>query len=276
LKIKTHILGVLIGGVIGNIEQENCEILISELRDALKRGEADAIYFQEIPTGSKIYKLAQKMPGYAFRDHFPQIENHYRMILPSSLDDFYNKLSSKQRKSLRSNVKKLDKKFCGRVSIRCFRTVSDTNRFCQEAEKISKKSWQSEIGAGFIDNMTSRKLLSALAMKNHFLGFILYVEDRPCAFSYGYMNDSIFFGESTGYDVQYKKYAVGNVLLVNVIKAVCEEPNIRFLDFGWMGSEYKNHYCDQVWEEANFYIYRASFKGCMMNLLKTISNRLAK
>lgn len=271
LTVRT--LAIVVKGIIGNTSPENCKFLISEVRQALNRREADMAYFQETPTESHIFKLATSIP-FLWRDHHPEIENHHKMTLAPSLDDFYASKNSKIRYNLRSSVKKLNKKFSGNVTIRAFRAANEIDLFCKETEEISKKSWQHTIGKGFVNDFSTRKLLTSLAEQGHFRGYILYIEDQPCAFNYGYIDQNAFVGEYTGYDLNYRNYGVGTVLLLKVIEDLCNDSGFEFFDFGWMEAGYKDNFCDLSWPEAHFFIFQPSLKGAFLNGAKTVARSL--
>jgi len=273
LRLKYRILGITLGGIIGNMAQENCAVLIGELNKSLKHREVDAVYFQEIQTKSHIYQLAQEIPSYLFRDHFPQVENHYKMTLFPSADDFYASKTSKQRYNLRRATKKLYKQFSDQITIRCFQTTSEIPQFCQEAAEISQKSWQSQVSGGLTNDPATRNLLSLLATRNQFLGYILYVEGAPCAYQYGFIHEAAYHLDYLGYDPKFEDYGIGTVLLLKVIEILCNDPYFKFFDFGWMSADYKDRFCDQVWKEANIYLFQPTFKGAILNIVKGLSKK---
>ena len=274
LRAKARILGVVCGGIIGNLNVANCAALILELNQLLKRNEADAIYFQEIPIDSQIYQLGRIIPSLMFRDHSLQVENHYKMNLFSSADDFYGSKSSKQRYNLRRPIKKLDKLFAGRIMIKCFRAAHEIPQFCREAEQITLKSWQFKTKGKFTNDFPTRKLLSLLAKRNQLLGYILYIENIPCAYQYGIIYNNTYHLEYLGYDTRFEKYGVGTVILIKVIEILCDDTDFEFYDFGWMNADYKERFADQSWKEANFYLFQPTLKGAVMNAIKLLSTKL--
>lgn len=266
-------LKIDIGGIVGNTSYANSVILISELIKSLKGGEADIAYFTEIPADSPIFQLAKTMPGFLCRDYFPSIEDHYKMTLPSSIDKFYN--ARKNKKRLRQIIRRLDREFSGNVSLKCYRKKDDVERFCRDAETIVKKTYQHALGGGFLNDFTNnferQQLMSILAERGGLLAYILYIEDKPCAFESGVIYQNTYYSEYCGYDPQYKQLRIGTILMLKVIEDLCNDIHFQYIDFGWMDASYKRRFCDSGWEEASFCIFRPTLKGITLNIKKVLS-----
>jgi hypothetical protein len=267
-------LMIVEGGILGNTSYNNCAVLASELIHSLKRDEADCVFFKETPIDYQIYKLANKKSGLLFRDHLQEIDLHYKMTLPASIDEFFNVRSSKKRTKLRSLLKRLERRYPGKVAVRCIRETGKVEQFCRGADEISRETYQHAYGEGFADNFETRYFLNLLAERGWLRIYTLYVEDRLCAYWAGFIYNHTHYGldrGGTGYDHQYRKFEVGTILMLKMIEDLCNDIQVQYLDFGYMDAAYKSRFCDIYWKEANFYIFQPSLKGIKLNAIRTLS-----
>lgn len=270
LRPAVRSLTVILGGLIGKTSYSNSTILVSELLKSLKRREADIISFSEIPKNSPIYDLSKTKSSFFCRDHFPYIDRHYKMTLPSSIDKI---LKGKSRKRIRSQWKKLKSDFDGIVKVKTINETEQIERFCTDVEAISQKTYQHAYGDGFVCNTETKFLLSLLVEQGCLRAYILYIEDTPCAYWLGYFHKDTFYSfpvGGTGYDPKHKKYGVGILLMWQMIEDLCLDARIRYLDFGFMDTPYKRKLCELSWEEANFYIFQPTLKGISLNVLRVL------
>ena len=270
-KNKMRSLSVVNESIFGDLSPANCEILQMELQKCLKEKIADSVYFQYLPTANDLCRIALTSRNSLIKDHYPEIMSRYRMTLPENHEIFLALRKKNIRKSLRRTLRRLDGKFPDEISIRCFREKSEINRFCREAAEITKQSWQFKIGRGITDNIKTRQLLSILAEQSRFIGFILYLADKPCAFSSGISYNNIYYGEEIGYNTKYKKYSVGMVLILKIIEALCDDPDLEFIDFGPGDVDYKENFCDLKWQVASFHMFPRTVKGSMLSAITRFS-----
>lgn len=272
LTIKLRSLRIGIGGLVGNLSHANCVTLLSTLMASLKKGQADIAYFSEITTALSIFQLARTMPNILCRDYFPDIDLHYRMTLPDSIDDFYK--ARKKRKHLKRIMRRLDEDFSGNSVVTCFREPQKVEQFCHDAEEISKKTYQYAFGGGFVhsfaDDRERSALLTLLAEHGWLLAYILYIEGKPCAFEGGIVYNGIYYSDYCGYDYEYSAYEPGTILQIHIIDELCQDNEVEYIDFGWMDVAYKRRFCDLKWEEASFRIFRPAFKGVMLNTIRVL------
>ena len=131
LKMKTRALTFLYGGVLGTLSPEGSEALVNDIVNSLSQGEADLAYFNHLRADSPLYRAASKVSGLLRRDHFSHQQIHRAMIVPESPAKFYSQLSTKARKNLKWQAKKLTQEFPGKVEVRCFREKGDLERMFQ-------------------------------------------------------------------------------------------------------------------------------------------------
>src|SRR5262245_9118181 len=94
---KATILYFVYGGLRGKASYENSLLLINEIRRSLAQGEADAAYLNFLRSDSYLYELARGVPSFLTRDYVLDVQQHYSVSLPNSVDGFYRNLSPNTR-----------------------------------------------------------------------------------------------------------------------------------------------------------------------------------
>jgi Acetyltransferase (GNAT) domain len=264
-KSRYRCLKIDIGCILGNISPSVCNLLISKLIESLKRKEADYVSFSEVNTDSYIYKIGNKLPGILCRDHFPSIQGHYRMTLPSSLEEYFKTKSRNKRSYYRRIIKRFETDFKGQIYVRRFQNQEEVETFCKDASKISRHTWQYKSDNGFLYSDSVLKSMMMIAKDGRFRSYILYKNKEPISFYYAFIHDHIWFYDCSGYNLEYSNYRIGTFLLLKIIEELCLDTYFDYMDFGWMDVNYKKDYCDLFWNEANFIIYQPSLRGVLLN-----------
>jgi len=164
----------------------------------------------------------------------------------------------------------LERDFPSGVNIRRFRTTEEVNQFCIDAEKVAAKSYLRALGVGFTDTESTREHIAIYARRGAFQGYVLYVNEKPCAFWFGNAYRSVFYVGMTAFDPSYAKYEVGTVLLTKMLEDLVENGDgISQFDFGLGDARYKSIFSTNVWQEATIHIFAPSVKGIGVNLIRT-------
>jgi hypothetical protein len=267
---KVRALSVVYGGIMGDMSDENSQILISELIGCLKRGEADLIYLSNLKTGTKIYEKAIQLPGFLCRDYNALPNYHWRIQLPSSLEEYYQSVKYKVRKNLRRTAKLLSDKYSDQVIVKCFRGLQELNQFIEHAEAIAKKTYQRGLGVGFADDYENRRLLTLAAKRGWFRSYVLYVGEKPISFDAAVHYGNTLYLLHGAYDPDYKQFEPGTNLFLKYLEELCKDPEVSSIDFGFGDAVYKQHLCNDVWEEAPVYIFASNIRGIKLNLLRSV------
>jgi hypothetical protein len=271
-------LTVIYGGVLGNVTLSNSEMVIAELMKTLTRNEADLIYFDHLESGSCIDRTVRTLPGILQRDLF-QIPNvHWKMNLPETMEEFYQKFSSNTRHQLRRYIKKIEKAHPGNLSFKKFQNMDEVDKLYHDVEKIAQLTYHRGMGAGFIYNTENYHRLELSASHGWLRAYILYIEDKPCSFYIGTLYSNTIYLSFTGYNPDYKKFEPGTVAFMKMIEDLINK-EVKEVDFGFGDAFYKQRFGDQNWRETSLYIYSRTLDGIKLNIMRTsttIINECAK
>ena len=264
------------GGFMGENSLENCSLLIRAGYNCLRQGEAQVAFFSGINLDSPLFRAATKSQSFMFRDHLPQVQTHHGISVPESWDEFNRKLSSKMRKNLASQKRKLEQDFPGTVDIRCFQQRHELDEMFAAVEEVAKTTYQRGLGVGFSDTLLTRRRLSLQAESGLLKAYVLYLQGTPSAFLVGTLYQRTFFLDYMGYNAGVRNYSTGTYLLRSVIQNFCDdtEHSVDTIDFGLGDAEYKSKFSDLKFQEASVCLFAPTLQGAGINLFRTVAAAL--
>jgi len=265
IKPSIRCLCVIYGGILGRPTNETSLVLVQSLMSSLSRGEADVVQFNHLRTDSPVFAAVRNLPCVLSRGWRPKIENHYRVAIPGSMDDFYRSCSKNCRKRLRRYIRNIEREYVGRMEVITYTSVHELDKAMKDAVQVSSKTYQYGLGSGLVNDVRTRELMTAAARKNWLRLDILYIDGEPCAFRSALKYGNTCFSDKIGYSPAWKEHNVGTILFLKVLESLCEDPAIDFLDFGFGGGQHKQWGQNQSWQEALVYIFAPRLYPVLIN-----------
>jgi CelD/BcsL family acetyltransferase involved in cellulose biosynthesis len=148
--------------------------------------------------------------------------------LPASFDEYLASLRSTTRAAVKSERRRLEKVV---PEFRVVQFPEDVELFLQEAEKISRLTYQWNLVYKFCNDDATRQKFVRLAKNGNLRCYLLYLGGNPVAFSYGELSLGKFVWYVTGYDPQYGKLSPGTALLMWMIRDLIENTDCEVFDF---------------------------------------------
>lgn len=270
---KVRCLDFVYDGLRGNASAQNAEMLVREVINSLRAGEADLAFLEFLPIDSHLFRFSLELPGLMTRDSFPPRTGHESLKLSSSIEEIYKQMSSKRRSEIRRKAKKFVAQM-GDLKTICYRDLSQFDRLFRDVEQIAKKTYLRGLGTGFQDNPLVRARLELGARKGWLRAYVLYSGDRPCAYWIGMHCGNTFHGEYVGYDPEFRLLSPGIFLMMSVIETFCKNTGadrVREIDFGLGSAEYKAALCNSSWLESAVFIFAPRLKGIRLKLIRTFT-----
>ncbi len=272
---KVRVLEILYGGFLGKVSKSIGEIVISELLNSLKVGEADLVTLGNLPVDSEIYQLIKSMPNSISRGHSQNINLHWKMAMPASYDDFLKRLKSKRRNRVRRMATLLEEDYPGKVEFKCYKNIEFVDHICSDCEKIASKTYHRSLGVGYVLNEENYNRISLSAKRGWLRAFLLYIDKKPSAFFIGTLYKEIIHLDFTGFDPKFKRYEPGKLLFFEMIRFLSDD-NIKEIDFGSGDAIYKKQYCDKNWKEASVNIFSKNLNGLKVKIIIFIIDNFDK
>ena len=258
-------LTVVYGGVLGDLDDESAEVVLTALRRSLGCGEADVLRFRNVNTGSPLRRAVGSTPS-ILREHGAPATFHRELAVPSSYDAFLDSLSPSTLKSARRYLRRLEKRFGDRLSLRVFRGASEGDRVFADLDSVASKTYQHALGVAFAQSELQRRIATLLMERGWFRAYVLYLDGEPISFWHGHAYRGAFFIGVPGYDPAYTDLRVGNYVLFRLIEDLCADDAVDTLDFGWGDAEYKRRLATRSRLEQDVHLFAPTAKGCLTNL----------
>jgi hypothetical protein len=227
---------------------------------------ADLVRFSNCLCNGTLYESVRRLPNFLRRDCVPRIYARWRLHLPESYEAFFSSMHSKKRWRLKSHIKHFETTFGPDITYRLFTGADETERFFAAAGVLASISWQSKLGMGFLNGEEERRRMVIGARNGWWRAYVLYVKDRPLAYwaCEFYRNElNILY---TAYDPEFQDYHVGTVLLLRVIRDMCEN-QARCIDFGVGAQRYKENLSNECLLGAEVKVYGSTVRGLLANVL---------
>jgi CelD/BcsL family acetyltransferase involved in cellulose biosynthesis len=179
-------------------------------------------------------------------------------------EDYWHSRSSKWRNNQRRSDKQLAQ--LGPTRVVHFRpepgAVDPRWDLYDLCEQVAIASWQGDCPSG---NTLSHPAVRSFLRDVHLAAVhrgclhlsLLFVGERPAAFTYNYVKHGITFGLRMGYDAQFHEAGPGSVLLRETIRECCARGDKAF-DLGESPSPYKRFLASRYVESFRFCHYSAS------------------
>ncbi len=257
-------LAFVTSGALGKISREDAQMLIDSIQSALRERGLDFAVLHNQPVDSWLAREAQTSVTTWRRDGGGREREHWRMTLPGSFEEFLARRKKKHRYWLNRLPRVLEKAFPGKVETKTFETLADVPQFCRDADAVATLTYQRKLGAGFANVGETREYCELLAARQALKGYIVYVDGQPCAYWLASTHREVLFLHATGYDPEFRKYEVGTILFLNLIRDACGTV-LEKVDFGLGAADYKERFGDECWLEKDYYIFAPSLRGVMLN-----------
>lgn len=261
-------LSIVYGGTLGCDDAEIAGTVVDALTGLLRRKEVDVVFLSHLNTDSPLFKLAAQRPGFLCRDHLIAPQLHWKTCLPATQAEFLKRLNKKHRYWLRRLEKQVENDFPGRVSFRSFADGQPLNELMRDLEAVASKTYQRGLSAGFQNDAEHARRFALEHGKKWLRIYVLYIQDRPCAFWVGTLYKGIFHSGFTGYDPEYRKYEPGTLVFMKMVEQLCAG-RVEAIDYGLGDALYKQRFGDQSWNEASVRIFSPSLRARMLNVAQT-------
>ena len=263
-----------ISGWLGQTEKY-AQVLAQSLSRSLKEGEADVACFRYIDRNSALAQHARTAVSRPFSDVSKVFHSHWYCDRKDN-ETFLQGLSRNQRAQQRRRERKIARAFdTHRIELFC--SAEQIGKLIQDVEQVARKSYQRRLNVGFSDSAEVRARLEFDAAKGWLGAYVLYFDERPCAFWIGSLRNGSFLSNYLAFDPAYSRYSPGMYLVIKVMEALSIESD-RFhanrIDFGVGDATYKERLSNRRVREALLYIFAPRLTPLLANLARVAAQCL--
>jgi len=191
----------------------------------------DLINIGEIFVDSPLYRAITHLPHGVIAWRTTRKNKIWWLIqLPRSFDEYIASLRETAKAHILRDCRKFDR---ANPHFRVLTSAEEVDIFLRDAEKVSRQTYQWNLGYGLRNDENTRQELIRLAKNGTLRCYIIYIQDKPCAFGWGQLSHRKFLFRQTGYDPQYRKLSPGSALIMRMIRDLIENTNCKVFDFLW-------------------------------------------
>jgi Acetyltransferase (GNAT) domain len=209
--------------------QPSEDVIRKFFQTVIDESQYDFITVGEIFIDSPLYRAIKSLPGGVVAWSASRKKQYRWMIrLPGSFDEYIASLRPTAKAHITRDSRRFERE---RPGFRVLQRPEDVEQFLQEAEKISRLTYQWKFGYGLHNDERTRQRLTRLAEIGTLRCYIADLQGNPCAFGWGELCHRTFAFRMTGYDPHYAKLSPGTGLIMRMIRDLIENTNCEIFDF---------------------------------------------
>ncbi len=243
------------------------------IRDQLAAGEADAAVLQKTPrAGGWFRELTAGGPSVLRLVRPP--EASWTAQLPQSWDALLGARSSKSRKQIRFDDKKLRRIYGDRLVLRRLDLPEHQDRLIRDVTAVAATTYQRGLGVSMVDGPVQQALFDLALAKGWLRVWMLYIDDRPVAFWWGVNYAGVLSIGSPGYVPAYAKDRVGYYTLRRMLEDSANDPATHQIDFGTRDADYKERFGDRRNEVSDVLLFARRPRALTLHAFLRAEERL--
>jgi hypothetical protein len=243
------------GFILSEREHECLQIFLTYL---YYQNDWNFLSINDIPETSTFIRLVTQKNNWGFKFSIEKGEKCPYITLPDSIDKFLNNLKPHRRKVLRWCLRSLERDH-RKVELKEYHEIGSLEHTMNLFFELHQKRWipRGKPGAFSSDKMRTIFLDRArLFAPKDWLGlYFLTVNDKPVAASYSLKYNKKLHLCLTGFDPEYYKYSVSNLLLIKIVEECIKQ---GFTEFDFMKG-------DELYKSKWTKEYRYNFNVRLVN-----------
>ncbi len=254
-------LDIVYGGLITDDSHQAVRAVVDHLRCLIDAGRFDQIMINHLPVRGRVAMALRADRPLSRRSVADASDPHWRFALvPGSYERTIQRFSRKHRYNIRRADRLLVDRFAGDVALCRFEKPAQIEELATGAAQITACTYQAALGAGAVDTALHRDLLRIEADHGRLRSYWLECDGRPIAFQIAVVYGDVYNLLSTAFLPEYAAFSPGQVLLVRVIRDLCEA-RIGSIDYGFGDAPYKRMYGTESWDEATVHLYAKNVRA---------------
>ena len=191
--------------------------------------------------------------------HVRQCYTRHYADLTIGFEAYRAALSGNTRSGLKRKAKKVMEASGGMLDVRRFRTPDELSQFHAVARGISERTYQEKLlGGGLPEDAAFLQSMYALAAAGAVRAWLLYVGGEPAAYLYCPIENGIVRYDHVGHDPVYNDLSPGGVLMLEAMRDLYAEPDLRWFDFTEGDGQHKRSFATNGAECLDLLLLRAT------------------
>lgn len=241
--------------------------LLDCLAAALGREEADILVMRGLNTEGSLLTGVNRSTRWICRLQGQSTTPRWTADVSMPAVNFLDGRSAKTRQRLKSQQRKLEREYAGRLTVERFEQPDQAETLFRDMSIVAARSYQAGLGAAFSNSNFDRGLVQRALERGWHRSWMLYLDRKPVAFWTGTAYAGVFAIGTPGFDPDYAKQSVGRYTMLRMIDDLCDDPEIQTLDFGGGDADYKSAFGECCRYDRDVVIFAARPRPLACNLL---------
>jgi len=248
----------LLGGEIDfPCDEAAYDLLFGELANGSQG--CDALHLEEIPVDSFLWRYLNesRFIRKSFLRYEPEPPAGRPMLrFQGTFEQYMGKFSSKHRKNLNREVRKVREGGLGEMSFVRYEALGEVDVFLDQAVELSRKTYQWALHQrGLSATELLRSRLRFAAERGWMRCYLLSCGGTPAAFLLGFQHRGRFLFHEIGFDPELAKHSVGTVMQLLAIEDLFNYNTPEILDFGEYG-RYKEAFSTESFLQGKILLFK--------------------
>jgi len=238
------------------------------------RSDWDMLELANVPCLNSFHRFVlegEHRPGYALIQNRGFIAPYIE--LTGTLEDYLNLLDKGTRKDIRKHVRHFNES-SGPHSVRFFEKPENMDEGLKHLEIVHCNSWK-----GAYTNLHYpqfyQEITPILAERNEVKVAVTYLDEVPIGGVYMLCKNGVYYGCIRDFDMKYKQYAPGLLLLYYQLEHLLDEGG-KIFDFCGTTYEHKEKFGMGHQYHSTFQVFHSGFKSRFVYWAKTLLLPLAR
>ena len=188
--------------------------------------------------------------------------------IPDSYEKLLSSLNPKFRKNLNRRLRKLEKEQ-GKVELKHYSELGSLDDTMEIFFNLHQKRWERKGEPGVFGSKKAREItiqtIKFFAERDWLRLHFLTVNNRPVATSLDLEYGGTMYGHLCGFDPDYDRYSVGNLLLLKILKQ-CIIKKISEYDFMQGDEAYKFDWTKKYRQNINVRFFNKKFSSMIISV----------
>lgn len=251
------------------ISEKEKECLVEFMKYLFKQKDWDLFNFPDLPSESLTLELIMQTAKDLPRCKMEKGWVCPYVTLPNNKEELWTGLKGKFRKNLRRQIRQLKSEH-GKIELKNYFELGSLEQTMEILFKFHQKRWKEkgEIGkfATEENRQITMKTANLFAQKGWLRLYFLTANSKPVAAYLALEYDKKMYGHLCAFDTDYKRYGVGNVLLLKIFEK-CIENGIKEFDFMQGAESYKFDWTQKFRQSMNVRFVNNKLSSKAINLL---------
>ena len=136
-------------------------------------------------------------------------------------------------------------------------------------EQVAARTWQRNLGGGFQTSPIELAFYRVALSRDAFRAWVLYDGDTPIAFNLGTIYRGSFAARYMAFDPDYASCSPGTYLFSHLVRELCEDESIRYVDLGVGDNQFKQVFAEESWIESDVVLFGTGIEALRVNAVRS-------